>query len=106
MLLMSSGMQDGSRATVNPGGEPVLNRVVLDCLPKKNTSRFQTGSPARPPAPRGRTMSSMRKFTIVAGLILLASLAAAEDKNPRFGRWKLKSDAPAPQSNIMTYEPL
>jgi creatinine amidohydrolase len=25
--------------------------------------------------------------------------------NPRFGRWKLKSDAPAPASNIMTYEP-
>lgn len=24
--------------------------------------------------------------------------------NPRFGRWLLKSDAPAPASNIMTYE--
>lgn len=30
-----------------------------------------------------------------------ASPAAAT--NPRFGRWKLKSDAPAPASNIMTY---
>ena len=25
--------------------------------------------------------------------------------NPRFGRWRLKSDAPSPASNIMTYEP-
>jgi hypothetical protein len=31
---------------------------------------------------------------------------AAQAANPRFGRWLLKSDAPAPTSNIMTYEPL
>ena len=37
--------------------------------------------------------------------MLCATLAAAQDANPRFGRWKLKSEAPAPQSNIMTYEP-
>ena len=30
---------------------------------------------------------------------------SAQPANPRFGKWKLKSDAPAPQSNIMTYEP-
>jgi hypothetical protein len=30
---------------------------------------------------------------------------SAQAPNPRFGKWKLKSDAPAPQSNIMTYEP-
>ena len=44
----------------------------------------------------------------VGALIAIAALAAAvsaENKNPRFGRWKLKSDAPAPASNIMTYEP-
>ncbi|MBM4194305.1 MAG: hypothetical protein FJ202_08015 [Gemmatimonadetes bacterium] len=29
----------------------------------------------------------------------------SQEPNARFGRWKLKSDAPAPQSNIMTYEP-
>jgi hypothetical protein len=29
----------------------------------------------------------------------------AQQANPRFGRWLLKSDAPAPASNIMTYEP-
>ncbi len=31
--------------------------------------------------------------------------AAAQDTNPRFGVWKMKSDAPPPRSNIMTYEP-
>lgn len=39
-------------------------------------------------------------------LLFSAALAAAQSPNPRFGKWKLKSDAPAPQSNIMTYEPL
>ena len=38
--------------------------------------------------------------TLVAGGSLHAQAA-----NPRFGQWKLKSEAPAPQSNIMTYEP-
>ena len=38
-------------------------------------------------------------------LIAFAS-AHAQNTNPRFGQWKLKSDAPAPQSNIMTYEAL
>jgi hypothetical protein len=31
--------------------------------------------------------------------------ASAQSPNPRFGKWKLKSDAPPPASNIMTYEP-
>lgn len=31
--------------------------------------------------------------------------AHAQAINPRFGRWLLKSDAPPPASNIMTYEP-
>jgi hypothetical protein len=34
---------------------------------------------------------------------VVASLSA--QTNPRYGKWKLKSDAPAPQSNVMTYEP-
>lgn len=29
--------------------------------------------------------------------------AAAASTNPRFGRWRLKSDSPPPASNIMTY---
>lgn len=37
-----------------------------------------------------------------AALLAVASLGAQD--NPRFGKWKLKSDAPAPASNIMTYE--
>jgi hypothetical protein len=37
--------------------------------------------------------------------ILVAALGQAQSSNPRFGKWKLKSDAPAPTSNIMTYEP-
>lgn len=31
--------------------------------------------------------------------------AEAEASNPRFGAWRLESDAPAPASNVMTYEP-
>ncbi len=36
-----------------------------------------------------------------------ATAADAEDAaaNPRFGAWQLESDAPAPFSNVMTYEP-
>jgi len=45
----------------------------------------------------------MRK-SILAVLLLVAAFTQAQS-NPRFGKWKLKSDAPAPQSNIMTYEP-
>ena len=41
----------------------------------------------------------------VCAALAMSSVALAQNKNPRFGKWKLKSDAPAPQSNIMTYEP-
>lgn len=40
----------------------------------------------------------------VAAFVLGALPLVAQQPNPRFGRWKLKSDAPAPASNIMTYE--
>ena len=42
---------------------------------------------------------------VVAALAMFAVVIGAQDTNPRFGRWKLKSEAPAPQSNIMTYAP-
>src|SRR5579871_3900815 len=45
----------------------------------------------------------MRKLIVIAAL--LTNFVAAESPNPRYGKWKLKSEAPAPQSNIMTYEP-
>jgi hypothetical protein len=41
----------------------------------------------------------------VAVVALLAGNLSAQNQNPRFGKWKLKSDAPPPSSNIMTYEP-
>lgn len=46
--------------------------------------------------------------SFVSGVLLLfaANTLGAQQNNPRFGRWQLKSDAPAPASNIMTYEPL
>ncbi|WP_396201144.1 hypothetical protein [Gemmatimonas sp.] len=47
------------------------------------------------------------KQLLLASLLLSATQeASAQSANPRFGRWLLKSDAPAPASNIMTYEAL
>ncbi len=48
----------------------------------------------------------MRRLLLILVLALTtAAVARAQSGNPRFGQWRLKSDAPAPQSNIMTYEP-
>jgi hypothetical protein len=53
----------------------------------------------------------MRKQSLVVAASALAMIAlagnavSAAEENPRFGKWKIKSDAPAPASNIMTYEP-
>jgi hypothetical protein len=47
----------------------------------------------------------MRRGCAVLALILVAATASPQPPNPRFGKWKLKSDAPPPTSNIMTYEP-
>jgi hypothetical protein len=54
----------------------------------------------------------MRKLTLVmnagvlAVLVLLVASVSAQGPNPRYGKWKLKSDAPPPNSNVMTYEPI
>ena len=40
----------------------------------------------------------------LAAVVLVSAEAAAQD-NPRFGVWKLRSAAPPPLVNIMTYEP-
>jgi len=44
---------------------------------------------------------------LAAAVTLLAAVigASGQTTNPRFGVWKLKSDAPPPAINIMTYEP-
>lgn len=41
----------------------------------------------------------------VATIALLGHALSAQTPNPRMGKWKLKSDAPPPSSNVMTYEP-
>ena len=50
-----------------------------------------------------------KSLVVTAGALAMILLAgnslSAENTNPRFGRWKHKSNAPAPQSNIMTYAP-
>ncbi len=45
--------------------------------------------------------------TLVAAAVAVIAVADASGQttNPRFGVWKLKSDAPPPSVNIMTYEP-
>jgi hypothetical protein len=42
---------------------------------------------------------------VCAVVAALVAAIAAQPQNPRFGKWKLKSDAPSPTSNVMTYEP-
>jgi len=45
------------------------------------------------------------KIGIIAAMATWVAVASAQNANPRFGRWKLKSDEPPPALNIMTYEP-
>jgi len=47
----------------------------------------------------------MRQLCAIVAFVLTAASVSAQAPNPRFGKWKLKSDAPPPASNIMTYEP-
>ncbi|MFN8583301.1 MAG: hypothetical protein U0163_20290 [Gemmatimonadaceae bacterium] len=50
-----------------------------------------------------RTLCGQALVGLAFATVLAAPLVA-QGTNPRFGRWRLKSDAPAPVSNIMTYE--
>jgi hypothetical protein len=52
---------------------------------------------------RRRASLLCTSFAVTAAC--LATAATAQSPNPRFGKWKLKSEAPAPSSNVMTYEP-
>lgn len=48
--------------------------------------------------------SPIRSTLLAAATLAVLAAPVGAQANPRFGRWKLKSDAPAPSSNIMTYE--
>jgi hypothetical protein len=54
----------------------------------------------------------MRRAVVLATLFaaVVAGITPADalvqDANARFGKWRLKSDAPPPASNVMTYEPV
>ena len=50
-------------------------------------------------------MRLLPNLSVAVAMLIAFAPAHAQNTNPRFGQWKLKSDAPAPQSNIMTYEP-
>lgn len=54
-----------------------------------------------------RKLNLTRTAGVFAAVALIAASAAivSAQTNPRYGKWKLKSDAPAPQANVMTYEP-
>lgn len=46
-----------------------------------------------------------RVAVVAVVLPVFTAPIAAQDPGPRFGVWKLRSDAPPPSVNIMTYEP-
>ena len=48
--------------------------------------------------------AAMMNVGMCAVVAVLVASVSAQAPNPRFGKWKLKSDAPAPTSNVMTYE--
>jgi hypothetical protein len=52
------------------------------------------------------TRNLVKGAAVCAATAWLAAGMSAQGPNPRYGKWKLKSDAPAPTSNLMTYEPL
>jgi len=49
-----------------------------------------------------------RRLSTVLAMVLGVSVViptSAQNTNPRFGVWRMQSDAPPPASNVMTYEP-
>jgi len=57
-------------------------------------------APVPGPGPRLRSLAILAALPFLA----LSSPACAQDTNPRFGVWELRSDAPPPARNVMTYE--
>lgn len=60
---------------------------------------------AIPTAPTAGRATIPAALATVLATITLAAGAAAQETNPRFGVWELRSDAPPPSLNVMTYEP-
>ncbi|HEY6358230.1 MAG TPA: hypothetical protein VIX35_08290 [Vicinamibacterales bacterium] len=52
---------------------------------------------------RNRIPVVMLSVALIAPLF--GTTMRGQTPNPRYGTWKLKSDAPAPSSNLMTYAP-
>lgn len=53
-------------------------------------------------------MRPVLRLLLLSGLLAVAwgpAPASAQDPAPRFGVWELRSDAPPPVRNVMTYEP-
>jgi hypothetical protein len=50
------------------------------------------------------TRDTLWRLLLITLVSSAATTMSAQGVNPRYGRWRLKSDAPAPASNIMTYE--
>lgn len=50
-------------------------------------------------------MRARTPFLVLALSALLAPAVLAQSPESRFGQWKLKSEAPPPALNVMTYEP-
>jgi len=47
----------------------------------------------------------VRNACLLGMTLMLAASVSAQNKNPRFGKWKMKSENPPPFINVMTYEP-
>ena len=56
----------------------------------------------RKPTPRPVALAAALAVALVT---VLPAGVSAQDGNPRFGVWKLRSEAPPPALNLMTYEP-
>ncbi len=52
-----------------------------------------------------RTPTSRSLAFAAAFIVCAIAFVSTQTSNPRFGKWKLKQDAPPPALNIMTYEP-
>lgn len=55
--------------------------------------------------PSRRRLGALAAALPLALLLAVAPVTAQDAATPRYGVWKIRSDAPPPAQNIMTYEP-